>query len=83
MWMFQLQSFEAEISIPDVAAKEGGPPIFRGVFIRAPGILEIGPEVEVLAEVPAPPNGAAKSSSAVETLEVTIWISLIILFNFK
>ncbi|KAG8387696.1 hypothetical protein BUALT_Bualt02G0048100 [Buddleja alternifolia] len=50
----QIQSFEAEIPIPEIAAKEGGPPSFRGVFIRAPGILEVGPEVQVLADVPAP-----------------------------
>lgn len=50
----QIQSFEAEISVAQVADKEGGPPSFRGVFIRAPAILEVGPEVEVLAEVPLP-----------------------------
>ncbi|XP_057526871.1 probable pyridoxal 5'-phosphate synthase subunit PDX2 [Amaranthus tricolor] len=50
----QIQSFEAEISVPHVADKEGGPPGFRGVFIRAPAILEVGSEVEILAEVPVP-----------------------------
>lgn len=48
----QIQSFEAEILIPEIVAKEGGPPSFRGVFIRAPAILEVGPEVEVLADIP-------------------------------
>lgn len=48
----QIQSFEAEISVPELAEKEGGPSNFRAVFIRAPAILEVGPEVEVLAEVP-------------------------------
>lgn len=48
----QIQSFEAEISVPELTEKEGGPSNFRAVFIRAPAILEVGPEVEVLAEVP-------------------------------
>ncbi|KAL3829176.1 hypothetical protein ACJIZ3_017978 [Penstemon smallii] len=65
----QLQSFETEISIPEIAAKEGGPPSFRGVFIRAPGILEVGPEVQVLADVPAPPEKYAKSDFDVESLK--------------
>ena len=42
----QLDSFEAEL---DVAGLEGGP--FRGVFIRAPAITEVGPAVEVLARL--------------------------------
>lgn len=50
----QLQSFEAEISVPELADKEGGPSTFRGVFIRAPGILDVGPEVEVLADIDSP-----------------------------
>lgn len=51
-------------------AKEGGPPSFRGVFIRAPGILEVGPDVQVLAEVPLPSNKPAKNDAASESLEV-------------
>ena len=47
---FQIQSFETELPVPHIAATEGGPPTFRGVFIRAPAILEVGPEVEVLAD---------------------------------
>ncbi|KAL4559876.1 hypothetical protein LXL04_032022 [Taraxacum kok-saghyz] len=46
-----IQSFEAEVPVPDLVAKEGGPPSFRAVFIRAPAILEVGPDVEVLASV--------------------------------
>nr|KAJ0226937.1 hypothetical protein LSAT_V11C100026290 [Lactuca sativa] len=46
-----IQSFEAEVPVPDLAAKEGGPPSFRAVFIRAPAILEVGPDVEVLASI--------------------------------
>ncbi|KAI5666238.1 hypothetical protein M9H77_16091 [Catharanthus roseus] len=58
----QIQSFEAEIPIPEIADKEGGPPSFRGVFIRAPAILEVGPGVEVLADIPV---SSEKSSSPV------------------
>ncbi|CAM8949441.1 unnamed protein product [Rhodiola kirilowii] len=52
----QLQSFETELAVPELASKEGGPETFRGVFIRAPAVLEIGPEVEVLADYPVPSN---------------------------
>ncbi|WVZ16394.1 hypothetical protein V8G54_009376 [Vigna mungo] len=45
-------SFEAELSVPQLASLEGGPETFRGVFIRAPAILEAGPEVQVLADYP-------------------------------
>ncbi|XP_008791358.1 probable pyridoxal 5'-phosphate synthase subunit PDX2 [Phoenix dactylifera] len=50
----QLQSFETLLSVPKLAEKEGGPDSFRGVFIRAPAILEAGPDVEVLADCPVP-----------------------------
>ena len=42
----QLDSFEADLAI---AGLESGP--FRAVFIRAPAITDIGPEVEVLARL--------------------------------
>jgi 5'-phosphate synthase pdxT subunit len=42
----QLDSFEADL---EVAGLEGGP--FRGVFIRAPSIVEVGSDVEVLARL--------------------------------
>ncbi|KAK1289664.1 Pyridoxal biosynthesis protein PDX2 [Acorus calamus] len=48
----QLQSFETELHVPKLAAKVGGPTSFRGVFIRAPAILEAGPGVEILADYP-------------------------------
>ncbi|XP_030546174.2 probable pyridoxal 5'-phosphate synthase subunit PDX2 [Rhodamnia argentea] len=50
----QIQSFEVDLPVPELAAKEGGPDTFRGVFIRAPAILEVGPQVEVLADYPVP-----------------------------
>ncbi|KAK9279739.1 hypothetical protein L1049_013421 [Liquidambar formosana] len=63
----QIQSFEAELSVPELVAKEGGPETFRGVFIRAPAILEVGPEVEVLADYPDPSKKLLDSNSAVES----------------
>ncbi|GAV66385.1 SNO domain-containing protein [Cephalotus follicularis] len=65
----QIQSFEADILVPELASKEGGPETFRGVFIRAPAVLEVGPEVEVLAMYPVPSNKVLYSSPAVEIQE--------------
>ncbi|XVF69413.1 hypothetical protein PTKIN_Ptkin11bG0080200 [Pterospermum kingtungense] len=65
----QIQSFEAELLVPELASKEGGPETFRGVFIRAPAVLEVGPEVEVLADYRIPSNKVLYSSSAVEIQE--------------
>ncbi|HEV3312775.1 MAG TPA: pyridoxal 5'-phosphate synthase glutaminase subunit PdxT [Chloroflexota bacterium] len=42
----QVESFESDIEIP---ALPGGP--FHGVFIRAPGVVSVGPGVEVLARL--------------------------------
>ena len=41
----QIDSFEAELDVPAI----GAPP-FHGVFIRAPKVELVGPDVEVLAE---------------------------------
>lgn len=71
-YFIQIQSFEAELSVPEIAAKEGGPPSFHGVFIRAPAILEVGPEVEVLADVPV------ASDKRVESQEVHYQLSLLL-----
>lgn len=49
----QLRSFEADLEMDGI---EGGP--LRGVFIRAPWIVEHGPEVEILAEVDGHPVAA-------------------------
>jgi len=46
----QVRSFEAELELPGIA---GGP--VRAVFIRAPWVDELGPGVEVLAEVEGHP----------------------------
>ena len=46
----QVNSFEVDL---DLAGLEGGP--FRGVFIRAPWVEELGADVEVLAELDGHP----------------------------
>ncbi|XP_059430103.1 probable pyridoxal 5'-phosphate synthase subunit PDX2 [Corylus avellana] len=69
----QIQSFETELSVPELASKEGGPETFRGVFIRAPAILEVGPEVQVLADYPVPSNKVLDSNSAAEMQEEKDW----------
>ncbi|XP_065869055.1 probable pyridoxal 5'-phosphate synthase subunit PDX2 [Euphorbia lathyris] len=65
----QIQSFEAELSVPELVSKEGGPETFRGIFIRAPAVLEVGPGVDVLAEYPVPSTNILYSSSAVKIQE--------------
>lgn len=80
LFFSQIQSFEAEISVPHVADKEGGPPGFRGVFIRAPAILEVGSEVEILAEVPVPDT--LKTSEVVkESQEVSPLNLFLLMWN--
>ncbi|XP_038900301.1 probable pyridoxal 5'-phosphate synthase subunit PDX2 [Benincasa hispida] len=65
----QLQSFETELSIPELVSSEGGPETFRGVFIRAPAILDVGPEVQVLAHCPVSSNSNLHSNSSGEGKE--------------
>ena len=43
----QIDSFEQDL---EVAGFDGGP--FRGIFIRAPGVIRVGDGVEVLASLP-------------------------------
>jgi pyridoxal 5'-phosphate synthase pdxT subunit len=45
----QVASFEADLELPDHDRT------VRGVFIRAPRVAEVGPEVEVLAELDGEP----------------------------
>ncbi|XP_010456535.1 PREDICTED: probable pyridoxal 5'-phosphate synthase subunit PDX2 [Camelina sativa] len=65
----QIQSFEADILVPQLTSKEGGPDTYRGVFIRAPAVLDVGPDVEVLADYPVPSNKVLYSSSTVQIQE--------------
>jgi pyridoxal 5'-phosphate synthase pdxT subunit len=52
----QLRSFEADLEMEGI---EGAP--LRGVFIRAPWIVEHGPEVQILAEVEGHPVAARQA----------------------
>ncbi|GBG62540.1 hypothetical protein CBR_g31179 [Chara braunii] len=49
----QINSFETELPVPSHFPAKS-PDHFRAIFIRAPGILEVGEGVEVLAECPVP-----------------------------
>ncbi|KAH7691464.1 5'-phosphate synthase pdxT subunit protein [Dioscorea alata] len=65
----QLQSFETELSVPKLAKQEGGPDACRGVFIRAPAILEVGPDVEILADYPVTSDNLASMAPSDEDKE--------------
>jgi 5'-phosphate synthase pdxT subunit len=54
----QVDSFEAALLIPVL-----GPEPFPAVFIRAPIIRQVGPEVEVLARLPASATGRGRGAS--------------------
>lgn len=58
----QVDSFEADL---DVAGLDGGP--FHAVFIRAPVIEAVGPDVEVLASLPDGRPVAARQGSLLAT----------------
>ena len=47
----QGDSFEQDLEIPTIDSSPG-PDSFRGIFIRAPGIIRVGPSVEPLAALP-------------------------------
>jgi 5'-phosphate synthase pdxT subunit len=51
-------------------AEKGGNHTCRGVFIRAPAILEVGPDVEVLADCPVPAGRPSITITSGEGLEV-------------
>jgi pyridoxal 5'-phosphate synthase pdxT subunit len=53
----QIRSFESEL---EISGLEGGP--LRAIFIRAPWIAEVGPGVEVLAELDGHPVAARQGS---------------------
>jgi 5'-phosphate synthase pdxT subunit len=52
----QLQSFETDLTVPALDDPE---PAFRAVFIRAPLITRVGPEVEVLARLDGVEGGTS------------------------
>lgn len=47
----QVESFEIDLDVPEIATAESSHP-FHGVFIRAPLIESVGPDVQVLARLP-------------------------------
>lgn len=53
-----------------LAEKEGGSHTCRGVFIRAPAILEVGQDVEVLADCPVPAGRPSITITSGEGVEV-------------
>lgn len=70
----QIQSFEAELSVPELASEEGGLETFRGVFIRAPAILEVGPEVKILADIPVPSKRLSISDLSLKDQKVSNFV---------
>ncbi|KAG4963213.1 hypothetical protein JHK82_039884 [Glycine max] len=62
----QIQSFEAELSMPELVSKEGDPETFCGIFIRAPAILGARPKVQVLVDCPVPSSILLSSDSSIE-----------------
>ena len=58
----QVDSFETDIPVPSL-----GETPFHAVFIRAPAILETGPDVEVLASLPEGDPVAARQGSVLVT----------------
>lgn len=75
----QIQSFETELSVPELASKEGGSGLYRGVFIRAPAILDVGPDVQVLADYPVSSNKELDSISASEAQDQEVFHMLLLL----
>jgi pyridoxal 5'-phosphate synthase pdxT subunit len=55
----QRESFECDL---DVGGLDGGP--VHAVFIRAPAVIAVGPDVEVLADVSAEASGVADADGA-------------------
>ncbi len=46
----QVDSFEADLDVSGLAPPS---PALHAVFIRAPGVVDVGPDVEILARLPA------------------------------
>jgi 5'-phosphate synthase pdxT subunit len=58
----QVDSFEADLDVPAL-----GPPPFHAVFIRAPAIQRVGPQVEVLARLDGGPPVAVRQGNLLAT----------------
>ena len=63
--------------MPMLAENEGGNHTCRGVFIRAPAILEVGPDVEVLADCPVPAGRPSITITSGEGVEVCSLLSCV------
>jgi len=54
----QIDSFEADLTLPALAPfSADGQTTFHAVFIRAPAVMAVGPNVEVLARLDGNPDG--------------------------
>ena len=62
----QVDSFEMDLDVPALAAGNGHKP-FHAVFIRAPLIERVGPEVEVLSRLPDGKIVAARQGKLLAT----------------
>eukprot|EP00882_Tetradesmus_deserticola_P031042 GHRQ01035086.1.p1 GENE.GHRQ01035086.1~~GHRQ01035086.1.p1 ORF type:complete len:219 (+),score=82.92 GHRQ01035086.1:61-657(+) len=58
----QSNSFEAPLPAHQALTQYGGDDSFRAVFIRAPAVVDAGPQVEVLAEYQLRPEEAASQN---------------------
>ncbi|GMH36551.1 hypothetical protein BSKO_04419 [Bryopsis sp. KO-2023] len=65
----QVESFEAEIPVPECLQPFGSEPI-RAVFIRAPAVLEAGPGVEVISSLSL--NDVQRAKSGRESVSVAV-----------
>lgn len=64
----QVDSFEAQLHVPALASGENGSnKAFHAIFIRAPMIESVGPDVEVLATLPAGEIVAARQGRLLAT----------------
>lgn len=64
----QVDSFEAQLHVPALANGENGShKAFHAIFIRAPMIESVGPDVEVLATLPAGEIVAARQGRLLAT----------------
>eukprot|EP00898_Chlorokybus_atmophyticus_P001491 jgi/Chlat1/2342/Chrsp17S02804 len=75
----QLNSFEASLTAPACLSKHDVPNVvgedpstFRAVFIRAPGILQLGEGVEVLAECPVAPEDLPEGAPQTDKVVVAV-----------
>ncbi|KAM0834886.1 hypothetical protein ACQ4PT_063303 [Festuca glaucescens] len=79
----QVRSFETELSVPMLSEKEGGSPTCRGVFIRAPAILEVGSDVEILADCPVPAGTPSIMITSGEGVEMCLFYCNFFYFSTK